>query len=105
MLKKNRIMINTFDEFSEKLEDSTRKVNAMAAVDNDPAILSITRQLAYVKKWTGDGQRPDQQDLDRLSFGAMASRCIHESDPDLANQLYELSNYLIYWPPSEQFRG
>jgi hypothetical protein len=97
-------MINTFDEFSEKLEESVRKVNAMAAVDNDPAILSIARQLAYVKKWTEGGRRPSQQDLDRLSFGVMASRCIHESDPDLAHQLYELSNYLIYWSPSEQFR-
>lgn len=96
--------IPSYSEFATRLADARHKVDQLAAVDPDPMIQSIRRQLAFVEQWTRGGRRPAQDDLDKLTFGQMASRAVHEVDADLANELYELASYLIFWPPTEPVR-
>jgi hypothetical protein len=74
-------------------------IDELAAKDSDPMIGSIQRQLRFVEEWTREGQRPEQDEIDRLNFGLMASRAVDDTNQDLANQLYELSSYLKFWPP------
>jgi hypothetical protein len=96
--------IASFTEFWQRLMDAIQRVDQLAAGDPDPMVHSIQRQLRFVAQWTQGGRRPAQQDLDKLSFGIMASRSVHETDPDLANELYKLANYLVFWPPNEPVR-
>jgi Tse6 toxin immunity protein Tsi6 len=96
--------IISFSEFSQRLDSAIADVGKLAAIDRDPMIGSIQRQLGFVKQWTQGGIRPAQADLDKLTFGQMASRSVHETDSRLANELYELSSYLIFWPSSEPVR-
>lgn len=96
--------IPSYAEFAARLADARRRVDQLAAKDPAPMIQSIRRQLAFVDRWTQGGRRPAQDDLDKLTFGQMASRAVHEVDADLANELYELSSYLIFWPPTEPVR-
>jgi hypothetical protein len=100
-----RSSITYFAEFSQRLDTAMRDVDQLAAVDADPMIGSIQRQLRFVKQWTQGGARPAQQDLDKLSFGQMASRAVHDTDARLANELYELSSFLIFWPSTQPFRA
>jgi hypothetical protein len=97
--------ITSVAEFSQRLEFAMRDVDQLAAVDADPMIGSIQRQLRFVKQWTHGGTRPAQQDLDNLSFGQMASRAVHDTDARLANELYELSSCLIFWPSTQPVRA
>lgn len=92
-----------FKNFRIKLTTTLSCVEQLAAKDKDPALHSIVRQLQYVDQWTKDGKRPNQEDMDRLSFGAMTSRTIHEVNPQLANEIYELSDFLIYWPLGKNY--
>jgi hypothetical protein len=97
--------ITSFAEFSRRLDTAMRDVDLLAAVDADPMIGSIQRQLRFVKQWTQGGTRPAQKDLDKLSFGQMASRAVHDTDARLANELYELSSFLIFWPSTQPVRA
>jgi hypothetical protein len=96
--------IPTFAEFSQRLDAAILDVDRLAAIDKDPMIGSIQRQLRFVKQWTLGGVRPAQQDLDKLTFGQMASRAVHDTDSRLANELYELSSFLIFWPSTQPVR-
>lgn len=89
--------ILTFAEFWVKLRDAMLDVDALAKTDPDPMIGSIQRQLQYVAKWTNGGKRPAQADLDKLTFGLMASRAVDDVDRRLAQELYDLASYLQYW--------
>jgi hypothetical protein len=94
----------SFGEFWRRLNDAMVDVDRLAATDSDPMIGSIQRQLRFVGQWTQGGHRPAQADLDKLTFGLMASRSIHEVDSRLANELYELASYLTFWSPNEPLR-
>lgn len=94
----------SFNEFSQRLDGAIADIDKLAAIDPDPMIGSIQRQLRFVRQWTQGGRRPDQRDLDKLTFGQMASRSVHETDARLANELYELAHYLTFWPKSEPVR-
>ena len=96
--------IVSFSEFSQRLDAAMHDIDQLAAVDTDTMIGSIQRQLRFVKQWTRGGTRPAQRDLDQLTFGQMASRSVHETDARLANELYELSSFLIFWPPTQPVR-
>jgi hypothetical protein len=96
--------IISFPEFSQRLDAAMGDIDRLAAVDTDPMIGSIQRQLRFVKQWTLGGVRPAQPDLDKLTIGLLASRAVHETDARLANELYELSTFLIFWPPTQPVR-
>ena len=91
-------------EFWVRLKDAIKGIDDLATKYPDRMILSIQRQLRAVEQWTKGGYRPAQQDLDRLSFGLLASRSVDELDQKLAQELYELSSYLIFWPPNQPKR-
>ena len=97
--------IISFSEFWRRLSNAMADVDRLVATDADPMIGSIQRQLRFVEQWTQGGQRPAQADLDKLTFGQMASRSVHDVDARLTNDLYELSSYLIFWPSSEPVRA
>jgi hypothetical protein len=96
--------IISFAEFSQRLDAAMHDIDQLAAVDQDPMIGSIQRQLRFVKQWTQGGTRPAQQDLDKLSFGIMASRAVHDTDARLAGELYALASFLTWWPPTQPVR-
>lgn len=96
--------IASFGEFWLRLKDAQQGIDQLAQRDPDPMFLSIQRQLKFVEQWTGGGRRPAQQDLDKLTFGQMASRAVDDVDRHLATELYELASYLIYWPPNQPIR-
>ena len=96
--------IASFTEFWLRLQDAMHDIDKLAQTDPDPMIASISRQLRFVAQWTTGGHRPAQADLDKLTFGQMASRAVDDTDKRLANELYELSSYLIYWPANQPVR-
>jgi hypothetical protein len=96
--------ISSFADFSKRLADAIDKVDELAAVDSDPMIGSIQRQLRFVKQWTMGGVRPAQDDLNKLNFGLMASRAVDDTDQALAQELYTLASYLVGWSPSQPIR-
>jgi hypothetical protein len=86
-------------EFRVRLIDAMHAVDQLVAKDPDPMIGSIQRQLRFVEQWTRGGNRPQQDQIDKLNFGLMASRAVDDTDQKLANELYDLSSYLKFWPP------
>jgi hypothetical protein len=93
--------IKSATEFRVRLIDAMHAIDQLVAKDPDPMIGSIQRQLKHVEQWTCGGQRPRQDQIDLLTFGQMASRAVDDTDQHLANELYELASYLIYWPPGK----
>ena len=91
--------INSFSEFARRLAEAIVSIDKLAQSDPDPMVQSIGRQLRFVQQWTQNGQRPAQSDVEKLSFGIMASRAVDETDSRLANGLYELASYVDIWPP------
>ena len=90
--------ISSFSEFDALLAEARGRMNRLA-MDNpgDAFLNSIVRQLAFVFEWTRGGKRPNDEQIKKLSFGVMASRAVDELDPELANRLYQLANYMDNW--------
>jgi Tse6 toxin immunity protein Tsi6 len=90
--------IPNFAEFDAALARARAGINRLNLANPGDAFLqSISRQLAFVYEWTRGGQRPTDEQIKKLSFGVMASRTVDELDPDLAQELYRLANYLDHW--------
>jgi len=96
--------ITSFADFWKRLANAIDGIDKLAAVDRDPAVGSIQRQLRFVQQWTTGGVRPAQDGLDKLTFGQMASRSVDDTDRKLAEELYELADYLVEWPEDEPIR-
>lgn len=94
----NMAEMSNFAEFDTSLAKARGLMNRLI-LDNrgDSFLDSISRQLAYVFEWTRGGKRPTDEQIKKLSFGVMASRAVDEIDPDLAQLLYDLANYLDHW--------
>jgi hypothetical protein len=90
--------ITSFQEFRDKLKIVTDSIDQIVSQDDDPVLLSIQKQLHAVQEWTAKGKRPQQVDLEKLSFGMLASRVVHDTNPKLASVLYSIANFIIYWP-------
>jgi hypothetical protein len=90
--------ITSFHEFRERLKITLGKLEQILTRENDPVWGSICRQLQHVQNWTKTGKRPNQEDLDKLSFGVMASYELHNVDRPLATLIYSISDFLVYWP-------
>jgi hypothetical protein len=90
--------IANFTEFDAALAHARAGVNRLNLANPGDAFLqSISRQLAFVFEWTRGGKRPTDEQIKKLSFGVMASRTVDELDPELAQELYRLANYLDHW--------
>lgn len=90
--------IVNFAEFDAVLAAARAGINRLNLANPGDAFLqSISRQLAFVFEWTRGGKRPTDEQIKKLSFGVMASRTVDELDPELAQELYRLANYLDHW--------
>jgi len=90
--------ISNFAEFDTQLAVARGRMNKLAQGNPGDAFLeSIVRQLAFVFEWTRGGKRPSDEQIKKLTFGVMASKAVDELDPELANILYALANYLDHW--------
>lgn len=90
--------ISSFAEFDAALAHARASMNRLNLANPGDAFLeSISRQLAFVFEWTRGGKRPTDEQIKKLSFGVMASRSVDELDPELAQELYRLANYLDHW--------
>ena len=96
--------IASFADFWKRLADAADDIDKLAAVDKDPMVGSIQRQLRFVQQWTAGGIRPTQDQIDKLTFGQMASRSVDDTDQRLAQELYVLANYLVSWPENQPIR-
>lgn len=86
----------SFEEFDQLLAAARAEVGLMfTAEPDDGAIASVKRQLDALHGWTRGGHCPSQDEKDRLNFGAIASREL-DSYP-VADKLYELASFVIYW--------
>jgi hypothetical protein len=90
--------IVNFAELDAALAHARAGINRLNLANPGDAFLqSISRQLAFVYEWTRGGKRPTDEQIKKLSFGVMASRTVDELDPELAQELYRLANYLDHW--------
>jgi hypothetical protein len=90
--------IETFTEFRSRLVGATERLETLMKRDPDPAYASILKQLQHVAEWTSKGFRPREEDMNRLSFGMLASRNLDDTDQPLARELYILADMLFHWP-------
>ncbi len=90
--------ISNFAQFDAALAHARAGINRLNLANPGDAFLqSIARQLTFVFDWTRGGKRPTDEQIKKLSFGVMASRAVDELDPELAQELYRLANYLDHW--------
>ncbi|MFT3783680.1 MAG: immunity protein Tsi6 family protein [Nibricoccus sp.] len=64
----------------------------------DSFLESILRQLKHVAEWTAEGRTPAKEQIEKLSFGTMASKAVADTDDECARMLYSLSYFLRHWP-------
>jgi hypothetical protein len=90
--------ITSVSDFGAALAEARGQMNNLAMkYPGDDFLDSIVRQLAFVFEWTNGGHRPTDEQIKKLSFGVMASRAVHELDPNLAELLYALADFLDNW--------
>jgi hypothetical protein len=88
--------VNTFDEFDRALARARTEIDAMSKAEpEDRAIESVRLQLEALHEWTRGGRCPSQDEKDRFNFGRVASREL--DDYPIADTLYELASFVIYW--------
>ena len=95
--------LDSFEEFDRLLAQARADVDAMLVAEpDDGAIASIKRQLDTLHGWTRGGRCLSQDEKDQLNFGQIASREL--DNYPVANDLYELASFVIYWGEPGQRR-
>jgi hypothetical protein len=90
--------IQTPGEFYVKLRDAIHDMKIlMAKWKGEPALAEILRQMELVEQWTRGGQPPTMDQHAQLYFGLIASKYLDEIDKELAQRIYDLASYVIYW--------
>ncbi|HYF49126.1 MAG TPA: immunity protein Tsi6 family protein [Planctomycetota bacterium] len=90
--------ISSHVEFAQRLDQALARMDQVVTeIPGDQALESVRLQLQGLKQWTRNGRKPEQAEKDRLNFGLLASRYIHEFDSELAGELYALASYVTYW--------
>jgi hypothetical protein len=92
------IPVETVADFQTTLAEAIpgmRKV--LEDYPDDRALKSILLQLEALKQWTANDVPPTLEQKGRLNFGLLASKFLDEVDRGLAEKIYELANFLLYW--------
>lgn len=89
--------ITSVAEFQRRLHDAIARLVPVVAQVPERELLSIQKQLEALESWTKGGQKPTQAQKDELNFGLLASRYLDEIDQKLAQELYSISSWVIYW--------
>lgn len=88
--------LKSFEEFDRLLETTRAEIEKLYGADPmDAAVDSVRAQLDALHGWTRGGRCPSQDEKDRLNFGMIASREL--SDLPVAQPLYELASFVIWW--------
>jgi hypothetical protein len=90
--------VHSSAEFQRRLAEALEKVSALLAQHaGERELRSIHLQLEALAGWTAGGQKPTQEQKDRLNFGLLASRHLDDLDQPLAQELYALASWVTYW--------
>jgi len=93
--------VSTIIDFETTLPTAIERMGELIRrFPGDPMLESIQRQLNCVVVWTQGRRRPSDEQIEKLSFGIMASRAVQELDEECADILHELSYFLHNWPKS-----
>lgn len=91
--------IKSFVEFRDRLASVTERMEQLIKdYPGDSFLESILRQLKHVAEWTAEGRAPAKEQIEKLSFGTMASKAVADTDDECARMLYSLSYFLRHWP-------
>lgn len=84
-------------EFQRRLVKVTETLRTQTiASPGDAASKAILGQLEAVAVMTRDGRRPTVEERHALDFGSIASRTLHDREPEMARELYELASFVMY---------
>lgn len=89
--------ITSVAEFQRRLRDALVRLAPIVAQVPEKELIAIKEQLEQLEAWTQDGQKPTQAQKDELSFGQLASRYLDEIDQKLAQEIYSIASWVIYW--------
>lgn len=90
--------IQSFAEFDAALATAIAGMNRLVMENpGDSFLESIRRQLKFVFDWTRGSNKPTEEQLEKLTFGVMATRAVDDLDPDLGLVLHRLSSFLKHW--------
>jgi hypothetical protein len=89
--------VHSVPELARRLRAARPRVDAVFEADPLPVFASMREQLAVLEGVVAKGTPPDRATRDRLSFGLLASQHLHETDPDLAEELYALASWVTHW--------
>ncbi len=89
--------ITSIEEFQRRLKGAMLGIDELATRLPESEILSIQKQLHALEGWTRGGTKPTLDQRGSLNFGQLASRYVDDVDQYLAQELYVLASYVIYW--------
>jgi hypothetical protein len=92
--------ISSFREFLTALDGAIAGMKSLIEkFPGDAFLESILRQITIVREWMQAGKWPNSEERRKLSFGVMASKAVDELDPDLAQLLYRIANFIDQQAP------
>jgi hypothetical protein len=90
--------IQTQVEYYLQLRDAIFDMKRVVSQNpGDKELLSIQMQLEATEQWTRGGKAPTLAQKGQLNFGLLASKYLHDIEPDLASRIYEIASYVTYW--------
>jgi hypothetical protein len=90
--------IKTRAEHLAKLRDAIRDMKKLIAqYPGERALEEILRQMELAEQWTRGGQPPTLEQKAQLGFGLIASKYLDEIDQELAQRIYDIASYIIWW--------
>jgi hypothetical protein len=90
--------IKTPAEYYAKLRDAIRDMKKLvAACPGERALEEILSQMELAEQWTDGGQPPTLEQKAQLGFGFIASKYLDEIDQELAQRIYSIASYIMYW--------
>jgi hypothetical protein len=98
--------IETIEEYEEQLRRAVPDMKkVLERYPTDRALQEILAQLELLQKWTSHGEPPTLEQKAELNFGLIASKYLDDADQDLAQRLYAIASFLLYWGVSQSDNG
>ena len=94
--------INSRVDYHRVLGEATDIVRSiLTRTPADATMQRINKQLEAMKRWTGSGRKPTENERRNIDVGLVAAREFSETtgEPaDLSQKLFVLNNYFEDWP-------
>jgi hypothetical protein len=91
------VKITSYEEFERRLRGAIPRIDAIIVDFPERELISIQKQLHALEEWTRGGIKPTDSQRSSLNFGLLADRYLDDLDQPLAQELYALASYVIYW--------